>query len=208
MGFSIFPKDVKFFDMFDAQGAHLKKAAAFFKEIAATGKCDDVAVLKMHDIEHECDQATHDIINGLNRTFITPFDREDILELANEMDDVVDIIYSVTKRMHVYKIKEKNKDLLLFAEYIVQASEFLCKALGGLRNVKKATIIREACIEVNRLENMGDQLKDAVIGAYMEKAKNAITFIKWKEIFEGAETTLDICEDVVNIISTIVVKQG
>ncbi|MBI4976753.1 MAG: DUF47 family protein [Spirochaetes bacterium] len=208
MGFSLLPKEVKFFDMYDAQAQHLRKAAVFFKEIAEKGACSDIDVLKMHDIEHECDNTTHDIINGLNRSFITPFDREDILQLAQELDDVVDIIYSLTKRMHVYKIKEKNKALVQFAEYIDQATIWLGKALSGLRSMKNSKITHEACMEVNRLENMADQLKDAVIGEYMEKSKDAIKLIKWKEIFEGAETTLDICEDVVNVISSILVKQG
>lgn len=208
MAFSLFPKEEKFFDLFDKQGASILKATKYFREIVEKGQFDDVHVLKMHDIEHECDVHTHDMIDLLNRTFITPFDREDIHALANELDDIVDMIYSITKRVNLYKINEVNVDLLQFADYIQQSVEALARALTGLRKIKNIRPIMDSCIEVNKLENLGDQLKDALVGKLLCCNPDPITFIKWKEIFEGTETVLDICEDVANVIESILVKQG
>jgi uncharacterized protein len=208
MAFSLFPQETKFFDLFDKQGASILKATKFFREIVEKGLFDDVHVMKMHDIEHECDVHAHGMIELLNRTFITPFDREDIHALANELDDIVDMIYSITKRVNLYKINEVNVDLLQFADYIQQSVEALAKALTGLRKIKDTRSIMDNCIEVNKLENLGDQLKDALVGKLLDSNPDPITFIKWKEIFEGTETVLDICEDVANVIESILVKQG
>lgn len=208
MAFNLFPKEDKFFDLFDKQAMSILKAAKFFKEIVTHGHYDGVNVLKMHDIEHECDVNTHDIIDLLNRTFITPFDREDIHELAHELDDIVDMIYSITKRMNLYKLSEINADLIQFSDYIEQAVDALSSALKCLRKPKIVRPIMDSCIEVNKLENLGDLLKDAIIGKILESNPEPIMFIKWKEIYEGTETVLDICEDVANVIESILVKQG
>lgn len=208
MAFNLFPKEDKFFDLFDKQAESILKATVFFKEIVSQGTFDDVTVLRMHDMEHECDVHAHGIMELLNRTFITPFDREDIHALSHELDDIVDMIYSITKRIHLYKITDKSVGLLQFADYIEQAVTALSKALKGLRKIKNMRPIMDSCIEVNKLENLGDQLKDAIIGKLLESNPDPIQFIKWKEIFEGTETVLDICEDVANVIESILVKQG
>jgi hypothetical protein len=208
MAFSFFPKEEKFFDIFDKQTKAILNASRFFKELVLSGNFNDVNVQRMHDYEHECDVNTHDIMELLNRTFITPFDREDIHQLAEELDNIVDMIYSITKRINLYKIKEVNPDLLLFADYIEQSITALEKALNCLRKPKNQRPILDSCIEVNKLENLGDQLKDALVEKLLEGNPEPIFFIKWKEIFEGTETVLDICEDVTNVIETILVKQG
>ena len=208
MPFSLFPKEEKFFDLFDKQAASIIKTAKYFKEIVENGTFDDIIVLKMHDFEHECDVNTHDIIELLNRTFITPFDREDIHQLAQELDNIVDMIYSITNRIRIYKIKEINRDLVQFADYIEQSVTALAKTLHGLRKPKIIRPIAENYIEVHKLENLGDELRDALVGKLLDENPDPIYFIKWKEIFEGAETVLDICEDVANVIESILVKQG
>jgi predicted phosphate transport protein (TIGR00153 family) len=208
MAFSFFPKENKFFDLFDKQTQAILEASQFFKELTLNGNFNDVNSLRMHDYEHECDVNTHDMIDLLNRTFITPFDREDIHQLAQELDNIVDMIYSITKRINLYKINAVNQDLLQFADYIEQSVAALGKALNGLRKIKNIRPIIDSCIEVNKLENLGDQLKDAVVGKLLDSNPEPIFFIKWKEIYEGTETVLDICEDVANVIETILVKQG
>jgi len=208
MGFSLIPKEVQFFDLFDKQAEIIKIAAACFKEMAAKGQFDDASIEKMRDIEHGCDLITHDIIDKLNRCFITPFDREDIYALAHELDDLVDMIYSVSKRMRLYKLNTVNKDMVQFAGLIEQSTCALAKALSGLRHSKHHKPILVSCIEINRLENEGDHLRDLVIGNLFDNSTDTIATIKWKETFEGAETCLDICEDVANIIESILVKNG
>ncbi len=208
MAFSLFPKEEKFFDLFDKQANSILEASKYFKEIVKGGVFDEVIVLKMHEFEHECDTNTHDIIELLNRTFITPFDREDIHELAQELDNIADMLYSITNRIKIYKIKEIDSDLIIFTDYIEQSVTALAKALHGLRKSKMTRPITENYIEVHKLENLGDQLKDALVGKLLDTNPDPIFFIKWKEIYEGAETVLDICEDVANVIESILVKQG
>ena len=208
MGFSLIPKEVQFFDLFDKQAEVINIAAAAFKDLAANGKFDDAGIERMKDIEHQCDEITHDIIDKLNRSFITPFDREDIYELAHELDDLVDMLYSVSKRMRLYKLNGVNPDLLKFAELIESSVRCLGKALGGLRHSKHHRPILVSCIEINRLENDGDHLRDQVIGKLFDDGGDAMQVIKWKEIFEGVETCLDICEDISNVIESILVKNA
>jgi hypothetical protein len=208
MAFGFFPKEEKFFDLFDKQAKAIFNASIYFKEQIGNGNFNEVSVLKMHDFEHECDVNTHDIIDLLNRTFITPFDREDIHQLAQELDNIVDMIYSIAKRINLYKINEISPSLMLFTDYIEQAVTAIEKGLNCLRKPKNVRPIMDSCIEVNKLENLGDQLKDALVAKLLESDPEPIFFIKSKEIFEGLETVLDLCEDVANVIETILVKQG
>ena len=208
MSFSLIPKEIKFFDLFNQQTAIIVTAAAVFKELAMQGNFDDQGIERMRVIEHQGDEITHEIVDKLNRTFITPFDREDIHCLAFEMDNVIDVIYTLTKRMRLYKLNVVNPDMIKFADLIEQSVNSLSEAIKELRDTKNTKKILKHCIEINRLENMGDQLRDIVIGDLFEGGTDPITVIKWKEVYEGAETCLDICEDIANLVEAILVKQG
>lgn len=208
MGFSLIPKEVQFFDLFDKQAAVITSAAVCFRELASKGHFDDEGIERMKDIEHQCDEITHDIIDKLNRCFITPFDREDIYRLAHEVDDLVDMLYSVSKRVRLYKINSISPDLVKFAELIEQSVRCLAKAIGGLRKSKHQKPILVCCIEINRLENEGDHFRDHVIGNLFQDGADPMSVIKWKEIYEGVETCLDICEDTGNVIESILVKNA
>jgi len=208
MSFHFIPQEVKFFDLFDDQASKIASAALYFKDIVSKGNLNDEGIQRMRDFEHDCDSITHDIIDKLNRTFITPFDREDIHGLAHELDNVVDMLYTISKRMRLYKLKSVDPDLIKFAELIVQSVTALGRGLKGLRNNKNPKAINEACIEVNQIENLGDQLRDSTIEKLFDKNKDPIKIFKWKEIFEGVETVLDICEDIANLMESILVKQG
>jgi hypothetical protein len=208
MRFSLLPKEFQFFTLFDKQASWAVEAARFFKELAVSGKFDDDNIQRMHDIEHKCDEVTHEIIYSLNKTFITPFDREDIHSLAHELDTVVDIIHTIIKRMRLYKLTTSNPELVQFAEVIEKSVAALARAVSGLRHLKHTQEVMENCIEINRLENVGDQLRDQVIGGLFENNQDAISIIKWKEIYQDAETVLDQCEDVANVVESILVKQA
>jgi len=208
MAFTLIPRETKFFDLFDQQAANAVEASAHFKRLAQSGKFDEEGVQRMRDIEHEGDTLTHELIDTLNRTFVTPFDREDIHALACELDDITDMLQAITTRMKLYKLAEPNQELQQFAEVIEQSVRAVAKAVGGLREIKRPRRILDYCIEVNRLENVGDQLREAAIGKLFAEPKDPLFVIKWKEIYEVAETTLDKCEDVVNIVEAILVKQG
>ncbi len=136
MAFKFIPQEVKFFDMFDQQAAKINIAAETFKDLASKGKWDDEGITVMRDLEHECDSITHDIIDKLNRTFITPFDREDIHQLAHELDNVVDMLYTTSKRLRLYKLKTVNQDLIQFSELIVHSVNALGKGSTPCETIK------------------------------------------------------------------------
>lgn len=209
MGFNFFPKDVNFYDLFEKQAECAVKAAAFFKELALKGSVTDADYEKMHGIEHQADDVAHTILDQLNKTFITPFDREDILSLAKELDDVVDMINTIVSRMMVYKaVGPNNKHLSEFASVIQQSIAAVLTAIKGLKNTKNCALVSDACVEINRLENVGDSMRDKVLAELFESEKNPINVIKWKEIYQDAETVLDICEDVAHVVGAILVKQA
>jgi uncharacterized protein len=203
-----FPTKFNFFDLFEEQVGCAVTASSYFKEIISSGKIDDAAVTKMKDIEHCGDNAAHKIIDQLNKTFITPFDREDIHRLAKELDDVVDMINTIINRMSVYKLSGVNKELVDFALVIENSVTAVACAVRGMRNKKHMKSVTQACVEINRLENVGDAMRDEVLAKLFEREKNPIAVIKWKEIYQDAETVLDICEDVAHVVDSILVKQA
>ena len=202
------PKEVNFFDLFDRQVDHAVSAATYFKELATNGSINEATVKRIQEIEHNGDEATHDIIDRLDKTFITPFDREDIHALAKELDDVIDMIYTIANRLKVYKITEIDKNLGQFAAVIDESVRSVASAVKGLRDMKNFKSISEACVEINRLENVGDSMRDSMLAELFETSKDPISVIKWKEIYQDAETVLDICEDVAHVVQSILVKQA
>lgn len=207
--FSLFlPKQSNFFDLFDKQADYAIAAASHFKRFVSEGRIGEDALQVIKDIEHQCDNATHEIIDQLNKTFITPFDREDIHTLAKEIDDIIDMINTISSRMVVYRLTIVNSNLVEFAAMIEESVQSVATAVKGLRHPKNSQVVSDACVEVNRLENVGDAKRDQVLAQLFEKEKDPIAVIKWKEIYQDAETVLDICEDVVHVVSSILVKQA
>ena len=202
------PKEFNFFDLFDKQVGYAVVAAEHFKAITAKGAVDEAALKKMEDIEHQGDEVAHEIMERLNKTFITPFDREDIHALAKELDDVVDMINTIVSRLRVYKVTAVDKNLVQFASVIMESVTSVEKSVKGLRTIKNLKCIQDACVEINRLENIGDEMRDAALAELFEKCKDPITVIKLKEIYQDAETVLDVCEDVTHVVGAIILKQA
>lgn len=204
----LIPKEFNFFDLFEKQVGYAVDAAKHFKMVTSAQEVSEDALSKMQNIEHQADDVAHTIIAQLDMTFITPFDREDIHALAKEIDNIVDMLNTIVSRMKVYKVKGVNKNLVEFAPVIEQSITSVASAVSGLGNKKNSRLVSEACVEVNRLENVGDAMRDNVLAELFETEKNPIEVIKWKEIYQDAETVLDICEDVANVVESILVKQG
>jgi uncharacterized protein len=204
----IFPKEFNFFDFLDKEVDIVVRASALFKEIVAKGEVTDDFRETMRDIEHEGDKMAYAIIDHLNKTFITPFDREDIHTLAKKLDDVNDMINTIVSRMKVYKIKRISKSLNEFAALIDESVAALACAIKGLRNMKHSENTLKACMNISELESKGDKLRDTAIGDLFENQKDAIEIIKWKELYQEAETVLDICKVVAHVIESIMVKQA
>ncbi len=208
MIFNFAPKEFNFFELFEKQVACAVDAARYFKELVSKENITEAGVSKMHQIEHDADEAAHDIIKLLNKSFITPFDREDIYTLVKELDDITDMIYTISSRLKVYRIPGGNKNVIEFASVIEQSVTGVSCAVKAMRNMKNSKIISDSCIEVNRLENVGDEMRDNMLGELFENEKDPILVIKLKEIYQYAETVLDICEDVVHVVESILVKQA
>ena len=166
------PKEVKFFDLFDKQAENLVKAAEFYKKLTDEAAFTPENVRAMHELEHYGDELTHNIINTLNETFITPFDREDILALANRLDDIIDGIYLITNRFQLYKITKPTEYSQKLANTIAQSTKAMQKALASLRSNKNMKETLFQCVEINRLENEGDVLRDEAISWLFENEKD------------------------------------
>ena len=204
----LFPRKVDFFALFGQQVGHAVEAAKCFKEIVAAGVITEAEVKKIHSIEQAADEAAHAIIDQLNKTFITPFDREDIHSLAIELDDVTDMLYTIVSRLKVYRISGVNQNLIQFASVIEESVGAI--ALAVQRHARHETLktVADACVEINRLENVGDTMRDAMLTELFDNEKDPIAVMKWKEIYQDAETVLDICEDVAHVVQSILVKQA
>jgi predicted phosphate transport protein (TIGR00153 family) len=208
MLFRFFPKSHNFFDLFEKQVSHAVEAAVFFREVVARGTVSEESLSKMAMIEHQADDVAHAIIDQLNKTFITPFDREDIYALVKQLDDIVDMIDNILSRMRVYNIVGADKNLIEFSAVIEQSVRAVARAIGGLRNHKDSQVVCDACIEINRLENVGDSMRDHVLSELFANSRDPIQVIKWKDIYQDAETVLDVCEDVAHVVDSIMVKQA
>ena len=204
----LFPKEFDFFTLFEEQVDYAIQGAKKFKEIVATpGLIEESAYRTIEHLEHQADNTTHTIIDQLNKSFITPFDREDIYTLTKELDDIMDMINTMVVRLKVYKIPGEDKHLMEFSRVIEESVTALAKAVKGMRVKNGAKDVFASCVEVNRLENVGDAMRDSMLLELFE-TKSAIEIIKWKEIYQDAETVLDICEDVANTVESILVKQA
>jgi len=208
MSFSLVPKEEQFFDLFNEQAATIVKAAQCLSQAAKGSENSEVILKRMREIEHDGDTVAHEITNMLNRTFVTPFDREDILSLANKLDDVVDRMNALVNRLILYKVTLPDNDLLQFADILEQCACTMVKAVGALRNNSQNGRIMDYCIELNRLENTGDILREQVIGRLFETARDAVEIIKRKEIYEIAENAIDECEHAAKLVESIIVKHG
>ena len=203
------PKEVNFFDLLDAQAHLVMEAAALFKKIVCTPEITRDNVSKMHSIEHDGDEACHNIINTLNESFITPFDREDILDLTNQMDNIIDGIYLITNRFYLFKIFEPAQESKHLAEVIEKSAIEVHNAVMSLRNKKNFKQTSKHCVEINRLENLADEIRDEAISRILNDEKiNPLMAIKQKELFEESEGVTDMCEHVANTISSILVKNN
>lgn len=205
----LIPKEAKFFELFNNQTENIMKAISFFKKSIKENTFNDEAVKKIKEYEHEGDTIAHEIVDMLNRTFITPIDREDIYLLVNNIDEIMDLINVVSNRLSMYRADTKDEYLYEFIVNIEESAAALNNAIKNLKDAsKKSTRIMDYCIEVNRLENAGDSLREKAITNLFEKEKDPIKVIKWKEIYEVSEAALDSCEHVAKTIEGILVKHG
>jgi predicted phosphate transport protein (TIGR00153 family) len=203
----LIPHDKIYFDLFEKQAGVIKEAA--WQLVALTEDFTNVKE-KRHEIEkleHKGDQITHDIYKQLNSSFITPIDPEEISALASSLDEVLDYIDGATEKMYYYNIGATDAHMIELAKLIHMSTSEIESAVKGIRSIKDPRYIEERCIEVNRLENLADDvLAHAVTDLF--KTNDAITIIKLKDIYEHLETATDYCEDVANVLSDIAIRHS
>lgn len=202
------PKDKKFFPLFEKASGNLVAISKCLNEAVLT---DDAQkrmekIREIEKIEHLGDQITHDIFNELGKTFITPFDREDIHALASSIDDIVDFIHGSAKRMQLYKIQKITPSIIKLSELILTSSEELHKAIIELKDMKNLRNITDACVRINSIENHADDVFDSAVAELFENEKDPIELIKYKEVLAALETATDKCEDAANVIESVIVK--
>ncbi|MBI4608101.1 MAG: DUF47 domain-containing protein [Candidatus Rokubacteria bacterium] len=203
--FRLIPREEKFFDLFEQQAATIMSASCRLEELILDYANAKEKYQRIRDLEHQGDTLTHEVVKKLNTTFITPIDREDIYALASRLDDVLDLIDAVAERLVLYRIKTPTPGCSDMAKIIVKTAEETDRAVHCLRNLSPA--YHTHCIEVNRLENEADRLlRDLLAGLF--DGPDPIEIIKWKEIYETMEAVTDRCEDVVNVIEGITLKNA
>ncbi len=206
--FSFMPKEEKFFDLFEQSAQNMVKAAQGLKELVDTWEDVEKKVGQMTELEHEGDTITHQIMAQLHRTFVTPFDREDIALLAHVLDDVTDFIHAAADAMFLYKVSRPGQSAKELSDIIVQAAAEVERAIPQLRHKAKLKQILERCVEINRLENMADRVFRSAMAELFTNTTDIAEIIKWREIYEQMESATDRCEDVANVLEGVVLKHA
>jgi uncharacterized protein len=203
--FGLIPKEQKFFDDFVALADRIVSGATLLERMLASDPPLWETALQIRQVEHECDSLTHQIIQRLNTTFVTPIDREDIHALATSLDDVMDAIDAAATVVRRYRISSLRFGARELASLVCQSTMQVRVAVEALDKRKG---VAERAVEINRLENAADDLLDESLRRLFEEEKNAITVMKWKEMFDLLEQATDRCEDCANVLEGVVVKHG
>lgn len=204
----LFPRNEDFFQFFQKSASNILEAAKCLEQSLAKGPLSDGDLNKLEEFEHTGDRITHETMERLNSTFITPFDREDIHHLVSSLDDVLDFIYAAASSLTLYKINPVPDSMKKISSLLVSIIGEVLNAVSRLSNLKRPEMILAICIEINRLENEVDNAHRKALAHLFENEKDAISIIKVKEILEDLETATDKCEDVANVIEGIVLKNA
>jgi predicted phosphate transport protein (TIGR00153 family) len=204
----LLPRDENFFGLFERHAALTVEGSKEMQRMVQGGQNTRVIAARIKEIEHETDVITHSCVERLHKTFITPFDRDDIHRLITRMDDVMDYIEAAAVAVSLYELTDMTAPARELADVLVRSTEAVAIAVAGLRNVKQSEAIIKACIEVNRLENEGDDILRNALATLFREATNPLLVLKWKEVYEALENATDRCEDVANIIEGVVLEHA
>jgi uncharacterized protein len=199
------PRDTAFYDQFASSARNIVDAAEVLQQLIAPGADRSVLNARMRDIEHANDENTHEIMRRLNSTFVTPFDREDIYDLASRLDDVVDFLEAAADLIVLYELDDLPQPTREVVAVLVQAAHVTAEAMPRLQTMKD---LSEFWIEVNRLENEADQLYRRTLATLFNGSYEALTALKLKDVADQVEAAADALEDVADSIETIVLKES
>jgi uncharacterized protein len=201
----ILPRDEKFYDMFTELAKKLTGSATILQEMFQDPTHLDAKVTTIKGLEHEADNLTHDIIDRIDRTFVTPFDREDIHALASELDDVIDLIDGTARRAQIFRVQRARPAAVVLAEVLARASSAVEEGVREMKNVKQVFAISE---KLKVLEEEGDAVYHEAMGKLFAEGGDALEVIKWKDLYDKLEDALDQCEDVGNVLQSIALKNA
>jgi predicted phosphate transport protein (TIGR00153 family) len=204
----LLPREHRFFELFEKQTSVIKKGLDLFELLLREYSRREELTKQIKDVENDADAVAHQIYRLLNNTFVTPFDREDIQTLVNRMDDVMDLLEKASVRMEIYDMPDPPVNVGEMLVILKKAFNKLSSAVGMLRDWKHRDEIFQICVEVNSLENEGDALLRMSLEHLFKEASDPFYVIKAKEIYESLEEAIDRCEDLSNVIETIIIKNA
>ncbi|WP_129337813.1 DUF47 domain-containing protein [Cellulomonas endophytica] len=200
------PRDTSYFDLFAAQAQHLVTGADLLAQLLGADREGRVQIAaRISDVEHAADEATHGIMRRLNQTFVTPFDRDDIYELASRLDDCMDLMDEAADRIVLYKVEALPAQVSEQVAVLQRCAELTAAAMPRLRAMDS---LREYWVEVNRLENQADKTYRSLVAALFDEVTDAIELMKLKEVVERLEDAADAFERVANTVETIALKES
>lgn len=204
----LLPREDDFFGYFERHAALTVEGAREMRRLVEGDQNVRALAARIKEIEHETDVITHACVESLHKTFITPLDRDAIYQLITKMDDVMDCIESAAVAVTIYDLTHMTEAVRALADILVRATEAMAVAVAGLKNLKRAQAILDACIEVNRLENEGDEILHTALGELFREGTDPLLVLKWKEVYDSLETATDCCEDVANVIEGVVLEHA
>ncbi len=202
------PKDRGFLDLFIRASANIVDGVVLFRDIVANPSDLKTKVERLKEYEHACDRLTHSTLDKLNRTFITPFDREDIHTLITRLDDILDAVDAAGQRLVLYRITEMPEMLKSLSEILVTSAKEVQKAVLALHDPRRHFDAHTTCVEINRLKNEADAVHRRALAQLFAECADAVTIIKFKELYQLIEEATDRCEDVANVIESILIKSS
>ena len=206
--FSLMPQESKFYGLFVRSAQNVVETSKAFKDLLDNWQEVDIKVKHITDLEHIGDGITHEIMDLQYRSFITPFDREDISLLAHTLDDITDCTHAAADSMYIYRIKGPTERSRELANIIVEAAEVVEKSMAFLRSRSEMKQTMQYCVELNRMENAADRVYRLALGELFEGGYDTKEIIKWREIYEHMESATDRCEDVANALEGIILKNS
>jgi predicted phosphate transport protein (TIGR00153 family) len=201
------PRETVFFDLIEQSARNVHAGAEALVDLLNNWEDVPAKAKKIKEIEHAGDDITHRIFEQLNKTFITPFDREDIHAIASRLDDIIDCVDTAVNRLILYKIAQPTDDARALGDCLIAATSSVVDAVMKLRNLKDPEGVLKLSIVIHTHENTGDRLVQKALAALFE-SYGPVDIIKWKDIYQDLESSTDRCEDVANVLESIVLKNA
>ena len=201
----LIPRDEQFFDLFNQLAQRLADSARLLQKLFADPAHIGEYVAAIKELEHQADHLTHDVIDRIDRSFVTPLDREDIHLLASRLDDVIDLLDGTARRAQMFHLTETREPARKLTEVLVRAADCLVEAVGGM---KKPKVVQERAREIKLMEEEGDAIYHSAIGELFKGTPNPLDVIRWKDLYDKLEDALDQCDDVANVLESISIKNS